>query len=199
MLGKYSTTSNTRTATTHIYAMRTYFSPRQTSTANVTKPFLRKPAHPVRLNIGTLQNLPSCFHTSRFKSITSIHCQLPLQEHVNNHIDNVNGVTFVTRKHMSPQGPIFVWSKQVVRFDSILCCTFCARIFGIRFQGFRYYQQVAWLVEQGYPGGLPYTNWTHHVVSFFQKDQKKVQISNMSIAKMIDNELKGLSQHLRGN
>ena len=37
--------------------MRTYFSPWQTSTANVTKPFLRKPAHPLRLNIGTLQNL----------------------------------------------------------------------------------------------------------------------------------------------
>ena len=108
MLGKYSTISNRRPATTHIYAMRTYFSPWQTSTANVTKPFLRKPAHPLRLNIGTLQNLPSCFHTSRFKSITSIHCQRPLQKHVNNHIDNVNGVTFVTRKHMSPQGPIFV-------------------------------------------------------------------------------------------
>ena len=97
----------TRPGTTHIYAMRTYFSPWQTSTANVTKPFLRKPAHPLRLNIGTLQNLPSCFHTSRFKSITSIHCQRPLQKHVNNHIDNVNGVTFVTRKHMFPQGPIF--------------------------------------------------------------------------------------------
>ena len=88
--------------------MRTYFSPWQTSTANVTKPFLRKPAHPLRLNIGTLQNLPSCFHTSRFKSITSIHCQSQLQKHVNNHIDNVNGVTLVTRKHMYPQGPIFV-------------------------------------------------------------------------------------------
>ena len=46
MLGKYSTISNKRPATTHIYAMRTYFSPWQTSTANVTKPFLRKPAHP---------------------------------------------------------------------------------------------------------------------------------------------------------
>ena len=91
MLGKYSTISNRRPATTHIYAMRTYFSPSQTSTANVRKPFLRKPAHP--LFIGTLQNLPSCFHTSRFKSITSIHCQRPLQKHVNNHIDNVNGVT----------------------------------------------------------------------------------------------------------
>ena len=108
MLGKYSTTSNTRPATTHIYAMRTYFSLWQTSTANVTKPFLRKPAHPVRLNIGTLQNLPSCVHTIRFKSITSIHCQRPLRKHVNNHIDIVNGVTFVTRKHMSPQGPIFL-------------------------------------------------------------------------------------------
>ena len=107
MLGKYSTISNRRPATTHIYAMCTYFSPCQTPTANVTKPFLRKAAHPLRLNIGTLQNLPSCFHTSRFKSITSIHCQHPLQKHVNNHIDNVNGVTFVTRKHMSPQGPIF--------------------------------------------------------------------------------------------
>ena len=107
MLGKYSTISNGRPATTHIYAMRTYFSPWQTSTANVTKPFLRKPAHPLRLNIGTLQNLPSRFHTSRFKSITCIHCQSPLQKHVNNHIDNVNGVTFVTRKHMSPQGPTF--------------------------------------------------------------------------------------------
>ena len=107
MLGKYSTISNRRPSTTHIYAMRTYFSPWQTSTANVTKPFLRKPAHPLRLNIGTLQNLPSCFHTSRFKSITSIHCQRPLQKLVNNHIDSVNGVTFVTRKHMSPQGPIF--------------------------------------------------------------------------------------------
>ena len=108
MLGKYSTISNRRPATTHIYAMRTYFSPWQTSTANVTKPFLRKPAHPLRLNIGTLQNLLSCFHTSRFKSITSIHCQRPLQKHVNNHIDNFNGVTFITRKHMSPQGPIFL-------------------------------------------------------------------------------------------
>ena len=75
MPGKYSTISNRRPATTHIYAMRTYFSPWQTSTANVTKPFLRKPAHPLRLNIGILQHLPSCFHTSRFKSITSIHCQ----------------------------------------------------------------------------------------------------------------------------
>ena len=63
--------------------MRTYFSPWQTSTANVTKPFLRKPANPLRLNICTLQ------------------------KHVNNHIDNVNGVTFVTRKHMSSQGAIF--------------------------------------------------------------------------------------------
>ena len=108
MLGKYRTTSNTRPATTHIYAMCINFSPWQTSTANVTKPFLRKPAHPVRLNIGTLQNLPSCFHTSRFKSVISIHCQRPLQKHVNDHIDNVNGVTFVTRKHMSPQGPIFI-------------------------------------------------------------------------------------------
>ena len=107
MLGKYSTISNRRPANTHIYAMRTYFSPWQTSTANVTKPFLHKPVHPLRLNIGTLQNLPSCFHTSRFKSTTSIHCQHPLQKHVNNHIDNVNGVTFVTRKHVSPQGPIF--------------------------------------------------------------------------------------------
>ena len=113
MLGKYSTISNRRPATTHIYAMRTYFPPWQTSTANVTKPFLRKPAHPLRLNIGTLQNLPSCFHTSRFKSITSIHCQRPLQKHVNNHIDNVNGVTFVTRKHMSPQGPIFILFQTV--------------------------------------------------------------------------------------
>ena len=107
MLGKYSTTSNTRPATTHIYAMRTYFYPWQTSTANVTKPFLRKPAQPVRLNIGALQNQPSCFHTSRFKSIRSIHCQRPLQKHVNNHMDIVNGVTFVTRERMSPQGPIF--------------------------------------------------------------------------------------------
>ena len=82
--------------------MRTYISPWQTSTANLTKPFLLKPANPLRLNVGTLQNLPSCFHTSRFKSITSIHCQRPLQKHVNNHIDIVNGVTFVTRKHMSP-------------------------------------------------------------------------------------------------
>ena len=114
MLGKYSTISNTRLATTHIYAMRTYFSPWQTSTANVTKSFLRKPVHPLRLNIGTLQNLASCFHTSRFKSITSIHCQRPLQKHVNNHIDNVNGVTFVTRKHMFLQGPIFSFSLQTV-------------------------------------------------------------------------------------
>ena len=68
--------------------MRTYFSPWQTFSANATKPFLRKPAHPLRLNIGTLQNLPSCFHMSRFKSITSIHCQRPLQKYVNNHIDN---------------------------------------------------------------------------------------------------------------
>ena len=110
MLGKYSTISNKRPATSHIYAMRTYFSPWQTSKANVTKPFLGKPAHPLRLNIGTLQNLPSCFQTSRFKSIISIHCQRPLQKHVNNHIDNVNGVTFVTRKHMSPQGPILTFA-----------------------------------------------------------------------------------------
>ena len=75
MLGKYSIISNRRPATTHIYAMLTYFSPWQTSTANVTQPFLRKPAHPLRLNIGNLQNLPSCFHTRRFKSITSIHRQ----------------------------------------------------------------------------------------------------------------------------
>ena len=87
--------------------MRTCFSPWQTSTDNATKPFLRKPVHPLRLIISTLQNLPSCFHTSRFKSITSIRCQRPLQKHVNNHIDNVNGVTFVTRKHMSSQGTIF--------------------------------------------------------------------------------------------
>ena len=33
----------------------------------------------------------------------------PLQKHVNNHTDNVNGVTFVTRKHMSPAGPIFLF------------------------------------------------------------------------------------------
>ena len=114
MLGKYSTTSNTRPATTHIYAMRTHFSPWQRSTANVTKPFWRKPAHPLRLNIGTLQNLPFCFHTSRFKSITSIHCQRPLQKHVNNHIDNVNGVAFITRKHMSPQRPIFFPVKVIL-------------------------------------------------------------------------------------
>ena len=88
--------------------MRTYFSPWQTSAANVTKPFLRKPAHSVQLNIGTLKSLPYCFHTSRLKSITSIHCQRPLQKHDNNHIDNVNGVTFVTRKHMPSQGPIFL-------------------------------------------------------------------------------------------
>ena len=108
MLGKYRTISNRTPATTLIYPMRTYFSPWQTSTANVTKPFLRKHPHPLRLNIGTLQNLPSCCHMSRFKSITSIHCQRPLQKHVNNHIDNVNGVTFVTCKHMSPQGSIFL-------------------------------------------------------------------------------------------
>ena len=107
MLGKYSTISNRRPATTHIYAMCTYFSPWKTSTANVTKPFLRKPAHRLQLNIGTLQNVPSCFNMSRFKSIRNIHCQRPLQNHVNNHTDNVNGVTFVTRKHMSPEGPIF--------------------------------------------------------------------------------------------
>ena len=39
--------------------------------------------------------------------IPCIHCQCSLQKHVNNHTDNVNGVTFVTRKHMSPEGPIF--------------------------------------------------------------------------------------------
>ena len=117
MLGTCSTILNTTPATTHIYARRTYCSPWQTSTANVTKPFLRKPAHPLRLNIGTRQNLPSCFHTSRLKSITSIHCQRPLQKHVNNHIDNVNGVTFVTRKHMSPQGPIFVNFHHSVLFN----------------------------------------------------------------------------------
>ena len=116
MLGKYSTISNRRPATTHIYAMGTYFSPWQTSTADVTKPFLRKPGDPLRLNIGTLQNLPSCFHTSRFKSITSIHCQRPLQKHVNNHIDNVYGVTFVTRKHMFPQGPIFTLCRDFAHY-----------------------------------------------------------------------------------
>ena len=79
-----------------------------------------KPAHPLRLNIGTLQNLPSCFHTSRFKSKTSIHCQRPLQKHVNNHIDNVNGVTFVTRKHMSPQGPIFHYYHFILPLVCIL-------------------------------------------------------------------------------
>ena len=118
MLGKYSTISNKRPATTHIYAMQTYISPWQTSTANVTKPFLLKPANPLRLNVGTLQNLPSCFHTSRFKSITSIHCQRPLQKHVNNHIDIVNGVTFVTRKHMSPQGPLFF---NLVQIECSVC------------------------------------------------------------------------------
>ena len=125
MLGKYSTISNTRPVTTHIciYAMGTYFSPWQTSTANVPKPFLRKPAHPVRLNIGTLQNLPSCFQS--IKSITSLHCQRPLQKHVNNHIDNVNGVTFVTRKHMSPQWPIFSFdvSNNNYYYYYILFCT----------------------------------------------------------------------------
>ena len=68
----------------HLRNAYLFFSVADIYTANVTKPFLHKPAHPVRLNIGTLQNLPSCFHTSRFKSITSIHCHLPLQKHVNN-------------------------------------------------------------------------------------------------------------------
>ena len=30
----------------------------------------------------------------------------PLQKHVNNHTGKVNGAIFVTRKHMSPEGPI---------------------------------------------------------------------------------------------
>ena len=30
-------------------------------------------------------NSVCCFHISKFKSITSIHCQRPLQKHVNNH------------------------------------------------------------------------------------------------------------------
>jgi len=30
-------------------------------------------------------NSVCCFHASKFKSITSIHCQRPLQKHVNNH------------------------------------------------------------------------------------------------------------------
>ena len=128
MLGKYSTISNKRPATTHIYTMRTYISPWQTSTANVTKPFLLKPANPLRLNVGTLQNLPSCFHTSRFKSITSIHCQRPLQKHVNNHIDIVNGVTFVTRKHMSPQGPIFFLTWCKLSAQSVKSCQNLPRI-----------------------------------------------------------------------
>ena len=38
--------------------------------------------HPVRLSIGSLQN-----HTSWFKKITSIHCQRPLQKHVNSQTD----------------------------------------------------------------------------------------------------------------
>ena len=37
------------------------------------------------LSIGTLQNLPSCFHTSKKK--TGIHCQRPLQKHVNSQTD----------------------------------------------------------------------------------------------------------------
>ena len=120
MLGKYSMISNRRPATTHTYAMHTFFSPWQTSTANVTKPFLHKPAHPLQLNIGTLQNLPSWFHTSRFKSVTSIHCQRPLQKHVSNHIDNVNVVTFVTCKHMSPQGPIFLFQILIEKDQRII-------------------------------------------------------------------------------
>ena len=40
------------------------------------------------------------------KNLIAIHCQRPLQKHVNNHTDNVNGVTFVTHKHMSLEGPI---------------------------------------------------------------------------------------------
>ena len=152
MLGKYSTISNRRPATTHIYAMSTYFSPWQTSTANVTKPFLHKPAHPLRLNIATLQNLPSCFHTSRFKSITSIHCQRPLQKHVNNHIDNVNGVTFVTRKHMFPQGPIFQVELYLIFVDicsSCLNCTFFLNIVSdpenMLFKNYRSFQVVCFI------------------------------------------------------
>ena len=52
-----------------------YFSCGQTPTANLTKKLSYVTLHPVRLSIGTLQNLPSCFHTSRFKKIRSIHCQ----------------------------------------------------------------------------------------------------------------------------
>ena len=88
MLGKCSTTSNSRAACT-----RLFFRALPTSTQCVPsflvgrqlqlmqpKTFLSNPAHPVRLSIGTLQNLPSCFHRTRFKSITSIQCQRPLQK-----------------------------------------------------------------------------------------------------------------------
>jgi len=119
LLGKYSTTSNTRPAFTSLF-----FRPLPTSTQCVPiflvgRQLIEKLSyvtlHPVRLSIGTLQNLPSCFHTSRFKGITSIHRQRPLQKKVNNHTDNVNGVTFVTRKLISPEGPIFFIVTAVVR------------------------------------------------------------------------------------
>ena len=115
MLGKYSTISNTRPACTMLFrrAPHTYtkcvpiFVVGRQPQLMKQKHFLHNPAHPVRLSIGTPQSLPPCFHASRFKRITSIHCQPPLQKHVNNHTDNVNGVTFVTCKHMSPEGPVF--------------------------------------------------------------------------------------------
>ena len=76
--------------------MRTYFSCWQATTANVTERLPYVTLHPVRLSIGTLQNRPSCFQTSRLKGITSIHRQRPLQKHVNNHTDNVNSILFAT-------------------------------------------------------------------------------------------------------
>ena len=54
-------------------------------------------------------NSVCCFHTSRFKSLTSIHCQ---QSH------NVNSVTFVTRKHMPLEGPIFIMKKPSISLKS---------------------------------------------------------------------------------
>ena len=36
-----------------------------------------------------------------------------------NHTGNVNGVTFVTRKHMSPEGPIFLFLFAVTTINLI--------------------------------------------------------------------------------
>ena len=56
---------------------------------------LYKTCHLVFIRVGSI------------KSITSIHCQRPLQKHVNNHIDNVNGVTLVLPVSACPLSDLF--------------------------------------------------------------------------------------------